>query len=210
MNPREIKPCGDDLISIGVGQVDVAQEVARQLRKSGAWREAVGGIDSVVVQFDPAAISMDDAMKMLRDADHSDAHHGEYNATLVEIPVRYGGEHGPDLDTVCTALALSRDELITMHCSDEYPVEMLGFTPGFAYIGGLDARLDVPRMARPRQRVEAGSIGIAGGRTGIYALPGPGGWPLIGRTSLPLFDAQSEEAFLLRPGMRVRFIPVGD
>lgn len=210
MSHEEVKPCGDDLISIEVGQVNVAQDLARQLRSSGAWREAVGGIDSVVVQFDSTAISMDDAILLLRDAVRSAAHDAEPASTLVEIPVVYGGENGPDLDTLCAALVLSHEQLVAMHCRDEYAVEMLGFTPGFAYVGGLDARLDVPRLARPRQRVEAGSIGIAGGRTGIYALPGPGGWPLIGRTSMPLFDAQLDQPFLLQPGMRVRFVPVDE
>ena len=103
---------------------------------------------------------------------------------------------------------MTRDDFVALHCRDEYPVEMLGFTPGFAYIGGLDDRLDVPRRPHPRQYVPAGSIGIAGGRTGIYAMPGPGGWPLIGRTPEPLFDAKAGDPFRLRPGLRVRFRPL--
>ena len=103
---------------------------------------------------------------------------------------------------------LLQKELIALHTGQEYRVDMLGFTPGFAYIGGLDAALDVPRLPQPRMHVAAGSIGIADGRTGVYALPGPGGWPIIGRTSLTLFDALSDQPFLLQAGYRVRFTAV--
>lgn len=198
----------DDLIAFDTESVAVAQHLARVLRESGSWVEVVGGIDSVVVQFDAARTKAADAVAML-DAQlavvptaHSEA------ASVVEIPVIYGGEDGPDLDSICELLEMTRDEFVALHCRDEYPVEMLGFTPGFAYIGGLDDRLDVPRRPHPRQHVPAGSIGIAGGRTGIYALPGPGGWPLVGRTPEALFDAEADEPFRLQPGVRVRFRPM--
>ena len=132
----------------------------------------------------------------------------DLDVSLVEIPVCYGGAYGPDLGDISEQLGLSRDEIIALHSSREYRVDMLGFTPGFAFIGGLDDALNVPRRGEPRVRLEAGSIGIAGGRTGIYTLAGPGGWPLIGRTPMKLFDAHAEEPFGLRAGMRVRFTPI--
>ena len=100
---------------------------------------------------------------------------------------------------------LSQDEVIAIHAGGEYVVEMVGFTPGFAFIGGLDERLWVPRRSEPRQRVPAGSVGIAGERTGLYAMASPGGWTLIGRTPMTLFDPGAEQPFALAPGMRVRF-----
>jgi len=100
---------------------------------------------------------------------------------------------------------MTADELVALHTGREYRVDMLGFTPGFAFIGGLDDALNVPRRSEPRVRLEPGSVGIAGGRTGIYTLPGPGGWSIIGRTPVRLFDPASSEPFRLQAGMRVRF-----
>ncbi len=125
---------------------------------------------------------------------------------LVEIPVRYGGDAGPDLEAVARHCGLTIAEVITLHTAPMYQVAMLGFAPGFAYLLGLDARLNTPRLATPRARVPAGSVGIAGAQTGVYALPTPGGWQLIGRTGLPLFDPARAEPFTLRAGDRVRFV----
>lgn len=198
----------DDLIAIGADSALLAQHIARVLRQSGTWTEVVGGIDSVVVQFDAARTDAADALATLAAQLAGVSAAEAADAGVVEIPVIYGGEDGPDLDGLCDLLEMTRAEFIALHSRDEYPVEMLGFTPGFAYLGGLDERLDVPRRPHPRQHVPAGSIGIAGGRTGIYALSGPGGWPLIGRTPEALFDAEAEDPFRLQPGMRVRFRPL--
>jgi inhibitor of KinA len=105
-------------------------------------------------------------------------------------------------------LGVSREVFIGWHTGSEYRVDMLGFTPGFAFIGGFDQARDVPRRSQPRVRLESGSIGIAGGRTGIYTLPSPGGWQIVGRTPMALFDAGAEQAFRLRAGMRVRFVAI--
>lgn len=199
---------GDDLLEIRADSVLFAQHLARVLRETGHWREVVAGIDSVVVQFDAARTDGPAAFAMLDAALANVPAMQSAEAPVVEIPVIYGGEDGPDLDGICELLEMTRDDFVALHCRDEYPVEMLGFTPGFAYIGGLDDRLDVPRRPHPRQHVPAGSIGIAGGRTGIYALPGPGGWPLIGRTPEPLFDAEADNPFRLQPGVHVRFRPL--
>lgn len=201
-----VRPCGDDLISIDVPDPARAQALAAKLRATGNWLDVVGGIDSVVLRFDAAIQGLDAALK--KAADSLDFHAGTVHeiAEVVEIPVHYGGEYGPDLEKVCARLGLSIDEFVTLHTNGEHVVEMLGFTPGFAYVGGLDKRLDVPRRGEPRTKVAAGSVGIAEGRTGLYALPGPGGWALIGRTAYPLFDASAEDPFALGPGMRIRFI----
>lgn len=126
-----------------------------------------------------------------------------------EVPVRYGGQDGPDLVTVAAELGLTPEEVVARHTRPEYRVYMLGFAPGFPYLGGLDPSLAAPRLPEPRTRVPAGSVAIAGNQTGIYPLESPGGWRIIGRTPLRLFDPAAPEPFLLRAGDRVRFVALG-
>lgn len=126
------------------------------------------------------------------------------------VPVRYGGEHGPDLAAVAEATGLGADEVVARHCGGDYCVAMLGFAPGFPYLLGLDPALALPRLATPRTRVPAGSIGIGGAQTGIYPRESPGGWRLIGRTPMRLFDPSREPPARLAPGQRVRFVSIPD
>ena len=200
-----MRTAGDDLISVDAVDADRAQALAATLRETGDWLEAVAGIDSVVVRFDIAKVSRVDAENKLREAEANAPETLEKLQGITEIPIVYGGEFGPDLKFVCDKLGLEKEEFIALHCGT-YTVDMLGFTPGFAYIGGLDERLIVERLSEPRQHIPAGSVGIAGGRTGLYSLPGPGGWPLIGRTSRQLFDPTSGTPFTLAAGARVTFI----
>jgi KipI family sensor histidine kinase inhibitor len=197
--------CGDDLFAISVERPDEAQALAMQLREAGGWLDVVPGIDSVVVRFDAARLSAREAQRAIDAVLAAGVQPLDVNDELVEIPVIYGGEFGPDLDELSKATGLSQDEIVRLHTRREYRVDMVGFTPGFAFIGGLDERLRVPRRKEPRQRVPAGSVGIADERTGLYAMASPGGWTLIGRTSYPLFDAMAEQPFALAPGMLVRF-----
>jgi inhibitor of KinA len=125
----------------------------------------------------------------------------------VSIPVCYGGPWGPDLAYVAEYHQLSVDEVIRIHSSAVYKVYMIGFIPGFAYMGGLDQRLETPRKATPRAAVLAGAVGIAGMQTGIYPLQTPGGWQIIGQTSVKLFDAERQIPSLLKAGDRVKFEP---
>ena len=127
---------------------------------------------------------------------------------VVEIPVSYGGESGPDLEDVARLCGLGVDEVIRIHSQARYLVYFLGFVPGFAYLGGLPDSIAAPRLPAPRKRVEAGSVGIAGSQTGVYPVPTPGGWRIIGRTSLTMFDANREPASLLALGDEVRFRPI--
>lgn len=128
-------------------------------------------------------------------------------ARLVTIPVRYGGAFGPDLDFVAHIHGLTPAEVITRHCAPTYRVYLMGFTPGFAYLGGLDETLATPRHATPRAQVSAGSVGIAGAQTGVYPQTSPGGWQIIGRTALRLFDPTQTPPTLLQPGDGVKFVP---
>jgi KipI family sensor histidine kinase inhibitor len=125
---------------------------------------------------------------------------------VVDIPVRYGGEDGPDLEAVAAHAGLSVQEVVVRHSASDYSVAMLGFAAGFPYLLGMDAALAMPRLETPRTRVAAGSIGIGGAQTGIYPRQGPGGWRIIGRTTLPLFGAVRTPPTLLAPGDRVRFV----
>ena len=126
-----------------------------------------------------------------------------------EIGVRYGGEDGPDLAAVAEYAGLSPRQVVERHAAGEYRVAMLGFAPGFPYLLGLDPRIAMPRLSTPRQRVEAGSVGIGGTQAGIYPRSGPGGWRIIGRTDAVLFDPARDPPSLLAPGDRVRFVPTG-
>jgi KipI family sensor histidine kinase inhibitor len=128
----------------------------------------------------------------------------------VEIPVRYGGDQGPDLENLAGLTGLTKAEVIHLHSSAEYTVCFIGFLPGFPYLSGMDPRLAAPRLATPRQLVPAGSVGIAGSQTGIYPLDSPGGWRIIGRTTLTIFDPHCEPTTLLKAGDRIKFIPVAE
>jgi KipI family sensor histidine kinase inhibitor len=129
---------------------------------------------------------------------------------VVEIPVCYEGEFAPDMEHVCAHTGLAREEVVQRHSAASYRVHFLGFTPGFPYLGGLDPVLAVPRRATPRTRVPAGSVAIGGQQTGIYPMSAPGGWQLIGRTAVRLFDGAAASPCRLMPGDTVRFVPVGE
>ena len=124
----------------------------------------------------------------------------------VEVPVRYGGEFGSDLEFVASNCGLSVEDVIRLHSARTYTVYMMGFTPGFPYMGKLDGAIVTPRLPTPRTRVPAGTVAIAGSQTGIYPIDSPGGWRLIGWTSLRLFDLESESPFLFSPGDEVKFV----
>lgn len=198
----------DDLLSIRAAGPREAQALANHLRSSGNWLEVVAGIDSVVVRFDAAVIEAHAAEAILEEAMSAEAPPLPEPSEVIEIPVVYGGGYGPDLEALCESVGISEDEFIALHTGREYRVDMVGFTPGFVFVGGLDERLSVPRRKQPRQRVEAGSIGIADGRTGMYALASPGGWTLVGRTPFTLFDPESDNPFPIRAGTRIRFVAI--
>jgi KipI family sensor histidine kinase inhibitor len=168
-------------------------------------RELIPGMNNLTLVFDPLqteAAALERAVRTLWARPPRRRALGR----LVEIPVRYGGEDGPDLADVAAHCGLAIDEVVRRHGAAEYCVYFIGFQPGFAYLGGLDAALHTPRRAEPRVAVPAGSVGIGGAQTGIYPLATPGGWQLIGRTSLALFDPRAEPPTLLAPGDRVRFV----
>lgn len=199
---------GDDVLSVAIDGFEAVHALANYLRSTGEWLEDVPGIASVAVRFDAATVDAAAARERLLAALAVERKFPKIAGERIEIPVVYGGEFGPDFTDVCLQLRLEPAEFIALHTGREYRVELVGFTPGFVYAGGLDHRLRVSRKAEPRQDVPAGSVGIADGRTGLYALRGPGGWPLIGRTPFALFRRGDEDPFPISAGMRIRFVAI--
>lgn len=195
----------DDQFSIKVASAAYAQALADHIRQAASWLDVVPGVDSVVVRFDASRDDASVARQHIVAASQRFSFDAIDTGTSITIPVQYGGDSGPDLAGICSQIGISESEFIELHTAMAYPVEMLGFTPGFAFIGGLQEKLRVPRRREPRQRVPAGSVAIADSRTGLYALASPGGWNIVGHTDAALFDPDRDDPFLVAPGMRVRF-----
>jgi len=171
-------------------------------------RDVVPTYSAVTIHFDPRVTDCE-ALRTKVDALASvPVAASAIDTRLIEVPVRYGGECGPDLAAVAAFGRCTEAEVVGLHTAAPYRVFMLGFLPGFAYMGPVDARIAMPRLETPRLKVAAGSVGIAGAQTGIYPCETPGGWRIIGRTALSLFDATRSEPFLLRAGDRVKFVAV--
>jgi inhibitor of KinA len=181
-------------------------------------REMVPAFTTLTVYYDPWLASENgrhapyervaaQLQKLLAAAEETEA---ATKTEVVEIPVCYGGGFGPDLEYVAAHAELSIEEVVARHTAPDYLVHMIGFAPGFPYLGGLDARLATPRWAQPRALVAAGTVGIAGLQTGIYSLPTPGGWQLIGRTPLRLFNPEWAAPSRLRAGQQLRFVAISE
>jgi len=164
---------------------------------------------SLLILYDPLIVNYDDVKSWLDERMETCSSGEITKPKRVEIPVRYGGEDGPDLADVANYHHLSPAEVVRKHTARRYRVGMMGFTPGFAYLMGLDPELATPRLATPRTLVPAGSVGIAGDQTGIYPIDSPGGWRLIGRTDCRLFNPQRDPHFLISPGDEVCFVAQG-
>ncbi|HCR1077054.1 TPA: 5-oxoprolinase subunit PxpB [Enterobacter cloacae] len=168
--------------------------------------EAIPGMNNItVVLRNPHMLALDAIERLQRWWEESEALEPE--SRTIEIPVVYGGTGGPDLGVVAEHSGLTEKQVVELHASVDYVVWFLGFQPGFPYLGGLPSALHTPRRAEPRLSVPAGTVAIGGEQTGIYPLASPGGWQLIGHTSMPLFEPGQDSPVLLRPGDTLRFIP---
>jgi len=165
---------------------------------------------SILIDFDPLAVSHSDVERAAAELYAQAAASPLPEPRTIEIPVAYGGEAGPDLDPVAALTGHTTAEVIAIHSGAEYLVHFLGFSPGFPYLGGMPESIAAPRLETPRRRVPAGSVAIGGRQTGVYPMASPGGWRIIGRTSLRLFDPNAEPPALLRMGDHVRFVPVAE
>lgn len=213
-----ILTCGDSALTVKVGD-GISPEVHERvvsfctaLQRAGiaGIRELVPTYDSVCVHYDPWILSEEQFRSLLRAMPVSaGAAQDVATPRTVRIPVCYGGEYGPDLAAVAAHAGMTEQEIVEIHGSGRYLTYMLGFLPGFAYLGGMDERIACPRLKTPRANIPAGSVGIAGKQTGIYPLSSPGGWQLIGRTPRKLFHFTEETAqFLLSAGDLVEFYPI--
>jgi inhibitor of KinA len=171
-------------------------------------RDIVTAYHSVTVYFDPLLTDQRRLEALLRAAGDAAAAPDGGHGREVQIPVCYGGDFGPDLADVSRFAGLDEDAVVSRHAGGRYRVFMIGFVPGFAYLGVVDRAIAIPRRATPRRRVPAGSVGIAGQQTGVYPSSTPGGWQLIGRTPLTLFTPDRDEPCLLAPGDTVQFVPI--
>jgi KipI family sensor histidine kinase inhibitor len=185
---------------------------ARIRTASPHWlRDLTPAYASLGVYFDGMRVDADDVRDWLQALCRDDSESTiAQPSRVIEIPVCYGAGFGEDFDDAAAELELAPTELIARHSAPLYTVAIIGFAPGFPYLSGLDPTLALPRLATPRTRVPAGSVGIGGAQTGIYPRESPGGWRLIGRTPLSLFDPQRAAPSLLAPGDRVRFIAIDD
>jgi inhibitor of KinA len=213
MKPRVV-PLGDSAVLVQLGE-EIDPDLNRRVHALDARlrgfviqgvTETVPAYASLLVHYDPLVLTYGQV---------SDWVNGEINKVeeassrpprRIEVPVTYGGAAGPDLEFVAAYHQVGTEKVAKLHASRDYLVYMMGFTPGFPYMGKLEAAIATPRLETPRTRVPAGSVAIAGAQTGIYPVESPGGWRLIGRTSLPLFDLAADPPFLFSPGDTVRFV----
>jgi KipI family sensor histidine kinase inhibitor len=203
---------GDRIAPEVVAAVTVLDRQISVLRESGGLAgliETVPTFCSLTVIYDPLQVSRKDLLTQLAQLPPVDAADASAASRHWRLPCCYGGEFGPDLETTAAALSLTADELIEQHQQSEYRVYMLGFLPGFPFMGDVPAALQLPRRTEPRLRVAPGSVAIAGALTAIYPSESPGGWHLLGQCAVPLFDPARLQPSLLQAGDRVSFIAVG-
>lgn len=206
MREFSITAISDRALSLHASSSAEARAFGDVLRMDDAWQDVVPGLNSVSVHFDPVALPMSEArVRLLASVQQVAIPDETVRAEPLRIPVHYGDFEGPDLDHVAGLLGMSAAKLIDLHTACLFEVEIMGFLPGFAYLGGLDPQLAVARRAEPRLRVPAGAVAIGGDRAGIYSLEGSGGWQVVGRTHHQLFDAAQADPFVLRPGMTIKF-----
>ncbi|KMM36551.1 5-oxoprolinase subunit PxpB [Guptibacillus hwajinpoensis] len=172
--------------------------------------EWVPAYDSVTVYYDPWVYTYQQLTELLKKKALETEQQQSNSKTIVTVPTLYGGEYGPDLTTLAKSKKMNTNDVISLHTNGDYLVNMIGFLPGFPYLSGLDEQIAMPRLKEPRQTVPRGSVGIAGSQTGIYPLESPGGWNLIGRTPLRLYDLEKENPFLLEQGDYLHFRSISE
>jgi len=200
---------GDDAIAIRPADRAGRHPLARALRSTGEWNDVVVGKDLVVVRFDPAVIMPESALSRITSWFESHQPDAAPAAGSIELHIDTSPACAPDLPMLAERNGLTEKEFLDRVLASVLQVDMLGFMPGFAYVDGVDSSIRAERLSTPRQRLEAGSVGILSGQLGLYGLAGPGGWPIIGRLEETLFDPARDVPFLLQEGQTIRLVRAG-
>jgi len=210
-------PAGDKVIVVEFGN-EINQAINHKVM---ALYQAINSCDiegieeliptyrSLMVQYNPSKVVYKELINRLKELSEDLDQEIKTKQRIIEVPVIYGQEFGPDIEFVASHNNISVDEVIQIHTSQDYLIYMLGFTPGFPYLGGMSDKIETPRLETPRNKIPVGSVGIAGKQTGIYPIESPGGWQLIGRTPITLYDPYREPPILMQAGDFIRFVSVG-
>jgi KipI family sensor histidine kinase inhibitor len=218
MNSEEFLAAGDSSILVKFGD-EIREETNKIVNKFNrllisynhkAIIDTIPSYCSLLVNYKPELIGYEELIKFLRDVAQNIDSNIEQDKEVIEIPVLYGNEKGLDIKIVASHNNLSIEDVISLHSSPEYLIYMLGFTPGFPYLGGMNKRIATPRLETPRLKIEAGSVGIAGEQTGIYPISSPGGWQIIGQTPIELFNINRKEPILLKAGQYIKFKSINE
>lgn len=211
-------PAGDKAIVVEFGAV-ISEEVNKKVRammlaisskEIAAIVEMLPTYRSLMIHYQPLATEYDALVDALKALENQLDSLQVPPPQVIEVPTLYGGAYGPDIQTVAAHNHITVEQVIKIHSSQAYLIYMLGFTPGFPYLGGMDEQIATPRLAAPRIKIPAGSVGIAGNQTGIYPMDSPGGWQLIGRTPISLYDPHNTTPILLKAGDYIRFVPISE
>lgn len=218
MSKTRILNCGDSAVTVEFGK-EISPDIGRAVKnldtvirssKKRGISETIPTFCSLTVIYEPEILPYKKLIKFIESAVEKSKNVNDFgNEKKIHIiPVCYEGEFAEDLKDVARLNGLTEEEVVSIHTSTDYLIYMLGFLPGFAYLGGLDKRIETPRLETPRTKIPAGSVGIGGNQTGIYPIASPGGWRLIGRTPILPFDLSREEPILYKSGEYIRFVKI--
>ena len=218
MKTSDVKllPCGDSAVTVEFSR-EISEAVNGKIRFLASWleNERIDGVietiptfRSITVFFDPLVIKKKRLCRLILAAMKGYTEETSGEKRVFKIPVCYEGEYAPDLEDMAKITGLDPDVIVDIHTSRDYLIYRLGFLPGFPYLGGMDERIEAPRLDSPRTAIPAGSVGIGGSQTGIYPLASPGGWRLIGRTPIKIYDPERKEPIFYRAGDYIRFVKI--
>ena len=209
-------PAGDHAMVVEFGSI-IAENINQKVHALAGWieeKQIEGVVEllptfrSLMIYYDCHVVSFERLKRKVSEFDDTKVSAGAKKKKIIKVPCCYGARFGSDLHDMEKILGIDKDEIIRIHSSVCYKIYMLGFLPGFVYLGGLDKRIEVPRLPSPRVKINPGSVGIGGNQTGVYPVASPGGWRLIGGTPLDFYDPDREKPILCNAGEYIRFVPI--